>query len=290
MYLDTLSNIIYLMKNNFVKDILDKLNQSYESNREYINDSVSKLSDEIGQILQDDGRRIFVIAIGGNAKFAKGLEWDFVFNVGIEKDKIIIVNPGESFRNYIDGWESFSSDAPIATIELMQLGLKSDDLVIGLSSSGNNNFVCGALNYAKDLGCKTAIITNGATEDVIQVDNMISMNFNDKYLMSNLKSLEGTLSLKLMLDSVFMGALVKSGRIYNDQLIYRKFNSEESRKECLRILNTFVNLGDEELLDLFNKSGQSQSVAIVMNKYGICKDEAIEIIKKNNYNFNEIMK
>jgi D-sedoheptulose 7-phosphate isomerase len=105
------------------------------------------------------GNTIYIFGNGGSASTASHIAGDFIKGIsyGIDKRfRVICLNDN------IPAITAISNDLTYDEVfyEQLKTYLKKDDIVIGISGSGNSVNVIKALNYAKDLG-STIIALSG---------------------------------------------------------------------------------------------------------------------------------
>lgn len=275
------------------KSLLHKFVYNFEKslikNEKHLVKNIELLIFNLVKSLKNKESRIIIIAVGGNANLLKAMSWDLSYNLAIEKEKFIVINPGEIWKKEIENWESFSGIRSESVFELNLLKLTKDDVVIGISSSGTNQFIWGAIEYAKSCGCFTSLITNNKSAiNKVKANNYILFEI-DKYIINNLRSFEGSTSLKVVIDSIMLEAAIKSGRTYKDELIYAKWNNEFSKNLCVEMICRLTKLNKEESKILFTKAGESTAIAVVMYLKNWNKNDATRAIVENNYDFNKII-
>ena len=128
---------------SLVAETLDKLDR----------ESISKFVDLVLEVC-DNGGTIFVFGNGGSGATASHLCGDFVKGISYgskKKLKVICLNDN------IPALMAIANDVSYDDIFLEQIKnfLKKDDLVIGISGSGNSPNVVKAIEYANTIGAKT---------------------------------------------------------------------------------------------------------------------------------------
>lgn len=126
-----------------VSDTLDKLDIS----------SLDKLVDLIMEC-RDRGNTIYVFGNGGSAATASHVAGDFLKGISFELEKRFKVI---CLSDNIPGTSAISNDLSYEEvfIEPLKTFLSENDLVIGISGSGNSANVLKAIHYAKEKGAYT---------------------------------------------------------------------------------------------------------------------------------------
>ncbi|MBN2482449.1 MAG: SIS domain-containing protein [Bacteroidales bacterium] len=115
--------------------------------------SVEKLVDLLLAV-RDGGNTIFLFGNGGSAATASHITGDFIKGISYQLEKrfrVICLNDN------ISGMMAISNDLSYDEVFVEQLRalMQKDDLVIGISGSGNSVNVVKAIEYARDAGART---------------------------------------------------------------------------------------------------------------------------------------
>ncbi len=126
-----------------LQDVLDKLNL----------EDIRKSIDVIMDAYHSD-RQIFVIGNGGSASTASHLACDLGKGTSVEGKKRFRVI---SLTDNIATMTAWSNDVSYDDVFVEQLKnlVNADDVVIGISASGNSENVLRAMQHAADIGCRT---------------------------------------------------------------------------------------------------------------------------------------
>jgi D-sedoheptulose 7-phosphate isomerase len=103
---------------------------------------------------REQGNSIFIFGNGGSGATASHVTGDFLKGISYQMDKRFRV---QCLNDNIAGMMAISNDLTYEEIFIEQLKafLRKDDVVIGISGSGNSANVVKALQFANDLGAAT---------------------------------------------------------------------------------------------------------------------------------------
>lgn len=246
------------------------------------------VSNIIAEKIENSGR-IFFIGIGTSSSISSGLKWDLEYNYSIPNEKIIIVDAGKRFRKYMNDWKEIGSISSAAVFEMQELNLNSNDVLIGISSSAKTEFVMGAIKYSIDIGAKTILLTN--TKDKVEIkglNEIVSFPYDET--ITNIKSLEATTLLKILLDLIIFGAMCESGRILNGQPIYQKWNSERTKEEIVPLLIKATNKTEQEVIQALNENDWiTEYAAVSLITEAKTKEQIINKLSRVKGNFNKLI-
>lgn len=250
---------------------------------EKIKTVIDELSDEISDVLARDDRRIFIIAVGANARMARSYlpELEYIYSLG--SARTILIEPGKTFSTTHDDWIAFGANPQVASFELEKYNICENDIVIGVSSSGSNNYINAALIMCKEYGAKTALITNTSNQIDDHIDYVLSFPIKD-YLIDNIRSFEGTTTLRILSDLLILTSLIKAGRIYENNAVFRKQNSPEERENITDSLMKITGIDEERAKFILEECFYILANAIIMVKKEVSASEAEEMIREKGLN------
>ena len=127
---------------------------------------------------RENGNNIYIMGNGGSASTASHFTCDFNKGLSYKKDirfKMISLNDN------IPTMLAYSNDLGYENVFVEQLKnfLKKDDVVIGISGSGNSKNILNAIEYANDLGAKTVGLTGfdgGKLKDIVDISIHTDIN------------------------------------------------------------------------------------------------------------------
>lgn len=103
--------------------------------------------------------------------------------------------------------------------DLQNIQLTAADTVVGLAASGRTPYVIGALRYASELGCATvAISCNPDSPIAHEAKVAISPVVGPEALTGSTRMKSGT-AQKLVLNMISTGAMVKTGKVYQNLMV-----------------------------------------------------------------------
>lgn len=129
------------------KEVLDSLSA----------DDISKVMNALEQA-RINGKRIFICGNGGSASTAAHLECDFNKGISYSQDLKYDI---ECLSDNVPMMMAIANDIGYDDIFVVPLKnkLKKEDVVIGISGSGNSENVLKAIQYANDIGADTIAFT-----------------------------------------------------------------------------------------------------------------------------------
>ena len=139
-----------LMKNNEFADYFSRVSETLD----HVDlDTVSQLVDVLLKAREEE-RSVFIFGNGGSGATASHVTGDFLKGISYGLDKRFRV---QCLNDNVSGMMAISNDLTYEDIFIEQLKvfLKKQDIVIGISGSGNSSNVVKALDYARASGAYT---------------------------------------------------------------------------------------------------------------------------------------
>ncbi len=166
-----------------MNDYREQIRQYIEMEKQVLDSLAENDINEVMNVLENARfarKRIFICGNGGSASTASHLECDF--NKGISYDQKIKYDI-ECLSDNVPMMMAIANDLGYEDIfvEPLKNKLKTGDIVIGISGSGNSENVVKALTYANNIGAETIAFTGysgGKLKNIakynihVQIDNM----------------------------------------------------------------------------------------------------------------------
>lgn len=120
--------------------------------------------------------------------------------------------------------------------DLKNLNLTDKDTVVGLAASGRTPYVIGALRYATELGCATVAISCNPDSPIAREASIeISPVVGPEALTGSTRLKSGT-AQKLVLNMISTGAMVKTGKVYQNLMVDVKATNVKLVDRACRIV------------------------------------------------------
>lgn len=132
--------------------------------------------------------------------------------------------------------EGAEDDENLGIEDLKNLNLTAKDTVVGLAASGRTPYVIGALRYATTLGCATVAISCNPDSPIAREANIaISPVVGPEALTGSTRLKSGT-AQKLVLNMISTGAMVKTGKVYQNLMVDVKATNVKLVDRACRIV------------------------------------------------------
>ena len=124
--------------------------------------------------------------------------------------------------------------------------LRAGDVLVGLSAAGGAQYVVGALETAKAIGCPTVAITaNPGTAITKAADIAIVCDTGAEVITGSTRLKAGN-AQKFVLNMLSTCAMIKTGKVYENLMINLKPSNEKLRGRVIRITAAILDCTEEE--------------------------------------------
>ncbi len=160
--------------------------------------------------------------------------------------------------------------------DLKNIQLTAIDTVIGLAASGRTPYVIGALRYASQLGCATvAISCNPDSSIAHEAKVAISPVVGPEALTGSTRMKSGT-AQKLVLNMISTGAMVKTGKVYQNLMVDVKATNVKLVDRACRIVMEATGAARTDAEAALAQTEFEVKPAILMLLSQISAEEAIQ--------------
>lgn len=169
--------------------------------------------------------------------------------------------------------------------DLKSINLSKDDVLIGLAASGRTPYVLGGLEYAKTLGCNTAIVSTVTKQKLNELkviaDIFITPQVGPEVVMGSTRMKSGT-AQKLILNMITTTAFVKMGKTFNNVMIDLQMTNEKLKNRAARILMLVTDCDHKTAIDTLSKANNHVKSAILMILKYCSFEQAQTLLNDNN--------
>jgi N-acetylmuramic acid 6-phosphate etherase len=239
---------------------------------------VAKAVDLAFEALKAGGRVLYVGAgTSGRLGVLDAAECPPTFGTPPEWIQGIIAGGYGALIQAVEGAEDRADDGADS---IRRARVDRHDFVVGIAASRRTPFVVAALEQAKKLGAKTALLTcTPRSEVTIPVDVAICPVVGPEAIMGSTRMKAGT-AQKLVLNMLSTATMVRLGKLYENMMVDLLATSEKLVERGRRTLMTVTGLDYDKACDRLNEAGGSVKTAIVMTLAEVSKEEATRRLER----------
>lgn len=251
-------------------------------------DQIALVVDHVTEAFVQGGRLIYIGAgTSGRLGVLDASECPPTFGVSNDMVLGLIAGGDEALRYAIEGVEDSKWQAHQ---DLKAIRLSSKDIVIGIAASGRTPYVIGAVEYAKEVGAKTACITTAERSELAKVaDYPIEAITGAEPLTGSTRMKSGT-AQKLILNMITTASMVKIGKVYENLMIDVQMSNNKLVSRATNIVMEITGC-TEEVAETYLAKYNSVKYAIFGIMSHIEEPEKIkELLEQHNGNIRESLK
>ena len=132
--------------------------------------------------------------------------------------------------------------------------LKAGDVLEGISAAGGAQYVIGALETAKKLGCTTVALTNNPDVAITKVADIAIVCDTGAEAITGSTRLKAGNTQKFVLNMLSTGAMIKTGKVYENLMINLKPSNIKLKGRVVRITAAILDCSEEEATALLEKN------------------------------------
>ncbi len=225
---------------------------------------IAKAVEVIAHRLAHGGRLIYIGAgTSGRLGVLDAAECPPTFNSDPTQVVGIIAGGPKAMLRAVEGAE----DSPtLAKEDLRNIDLCSQDVVVGIASSGRTPYVLGGLDYARSQGAYAiGISCNRDAAIASRADLSIAPVVGPEVVSGSTRMKAGT-ATKMVLNTLTTGAMVLIGKTYGNLMVDLQATNTKLTERTKRILCQITDLTSDEAADLLQQCGGELKTAIVAQR------------------------
>jgi len=209
------------------------------------------------------GGRLFYLGAGTSGRLGVLDASECPPTFGVDPGMVVglIAGGDRALRFPIEGAED---DRFLGKQDLMDHNLVPSDVVIGIAASGRTPYVLGALDYAHSIGCKTAAIACNLHSAIGQAaDIAIEVSVGPEVLTGSTRLKAGS-AQKMILNMITTGAMVRTGKAYQNLMVDVVQSNEKLRTRAENIVMAATDVSREQARRTIDEANGKVKLAITM--------------------------
>lgn len=270
---------------NSINSTIERLQVDIEKNY----NNIDELSNLI-KVQLVNNKRVIIIGLGMTANVAKSSISE-LHRYMIDSSLFKVIVGTKTFDMDMYDAESLEDVQSAAVFELDSYNLKEEDLVIGVSVSGRTKYIKSAITYAKNIGCKVAVVSAYSSVGIADKSNSdVIIDTNTKYNNSiKIEYISGTTIVKSILDLVLINAMKKMGRVWKGIVVNTRIISKKIEESVIDWVVGEYDLSINDAISIINYFNKSMPHIITHLETKLSKDTIDREIELNDCNVGEII-
>jgi len=230
------------------------------------------------QAFKEGGRLIYVGAgTSGRLGVLDASECPPTFGVNPELIQGIIAG---GYKALVSAQEGAEDRYEMGAQDILALEITPKDVVCGIAASRRTPYVIGAIDKAREVGCKTLYVTcNPRKEMNIKVDVAICAVVGPEVVMGSTRMKAGT-ATKLILNMITTTAMIQLGKVWENMMVDLQMTSKKLEERSKKIVMQATGIDYESAEKVLKKADGHVKTALVMISAGVTADEAHALLKK----------
>ena len=157
---------------------------------------------------------------------------------------------------------------------------QGDDVVVGISASGNPKWLLGVMEAAKQRGLATIGITCNPQAKLVNYSDILICTVVGQEAITGSSRLKAGTAQKMILNILSTGAMVKIGKTYKNFMIDVQPTNDKLKDRAIRIVAEIADVDRIKAQKILEEANFDVKTAIIMLKFN-CTYEVAKIKLKN---------
>jgi len=220
---------------------------------------ISKAVDVAGDAIAKGNKMVYIGAgTSGRLGIVDAVECPPTFGVSHDVVQGIIAGGNDRVFRAGEGAED-SYESGLADAKNI---LKPGDVLVGISAAGGAKYVLAAIEYAKQIGCTTVGITCNADTALANSAEIAIVCDTGAEVVTGSTRLKAGNAQKFVLNMLSTGAMIRTGKVYENLMINLKASNEKLRGRVIRITQAILECDEIEAIKRLEKNDWSIRSAV----------------------------
>ena len=275
----------YMIDTKSTEEILTIIN----SEDHLVPEAVAAAIPEITRLVDDvvdafrRGGRLFYIGAGTSGRLGvlDASECPPTFGVAPSLVQGIIAGGQKALTTSVE-WVEDNGQAGIDALK--ERDFSSDDVLVGITASGQAPFVKAAMGFAQSMGAVVgAIACNEESEIYSVADHRIHLQVGPEILTGSTRMKSGT-AQKLVLNMITTASMIKWGRVYNNYMVDLTPVNSKLQKRAKRLVSEISGCPEERAEEILRETGYDVKPSILMGMEDIPYELAKRLLEEADGN------
>ncbi|MGN7382715.1 N-acetylmuramic acid 6-phosphate etherase [Paenibacillus sp. SAFN-117] len=270
-----------------IEEIAELMNREDETVALSVRKALPQITAAIERIveaLRSGGRLIYIGAgTSGRLGVLDASECPPTFGVSPELVQGIIAGGDRAIRHAIENAED---DAEAGRRDAAAV-VTAHDAVVGITASGRTPYVIAAIQKARRIGAVTASIScNSGTPLSAAAEWPIEVPVGPEIVTGSTRLKAGT-AQKLVLNMLSTVTMIQLGKVHDNLMVNVQATNHKLKQRVVHIVMDATGVDRPTAADYCERAGGDARVAILMQRYAIGREEALDALKRTGEHFGE---
>ncbi len=241
-------------------------------------DAIAKAMEVIADRFRGGGRLIYIGAgTSGRLGVLDASECPPTFNTDPSQVVGLIAGGQTAMFRAVEGAE----DSPeTAVVDLKAIELSSNDVLVGIATSGRTPYVIGGLDYARSIGCYAVGFSCNADAALAENSDLTIIPVVGPEVVSGSTRLKAGTATKMVLNMLTTGAMILLGKTYGNLMVDLRATNVKLTERTRGIVSNLTDLSEADSQTLLERCDGELKTAVVAQLCGLSADEARERLQE----------
>lgn len=241
-------------------------------------DHIAGLVDDVVAAFRKGGRLVYIGAgTSGRLGVLDASECPPTYGVPPSMVQGLIAGGSDALVRSIEGAEDDPEDG---VRELERIGFGPDDVLVGITASGQAAYVLGAMAKAREMGAVVAAIScNHGSKTFKYAKHAIFLDVGPEVVTGSTRMKAGT-AQKLVLNMITTASMIRLGKVFHNLMVDLRPVNRKLVERSKRLIRQATGCTKEKAEIAFETSGQRPKIAIIMVLLNVDRTEAEQLEKE----------
>jgi len=263
-------------------EIIQLINQEDTAVAEAVSrvlDRIAEAVDLIVERLGSGGRLIYVgTGTSGRLGVLDASECPPTFGVSADLVLGIIAGGYDALRRAV---EALEDDPQQAARDLQSQNASAQDVVVGVSASGNTPYTLGAIEYANKIGAASIAVTCNPDSRMAAASGVSIAPLVGPEVIAGSSRMKAGTAQKMILNMLSTATMIRLGLVYSNLMSNVKATNEKLRRRAGAILAEEAGISAEESARVFESAGGDLRIALLMAKSNVSRADAERLLESH---------
>ena len=197
----------------------------------------------------EDGHRLVYVGAGTSGRLGVIDAAECPPTFGVSGDMVSGIIAGGKERMFSAG-ENAEDNYDAGYNAVREHGIKTGDVVVGISAAGNAAYVVGAIESAKALGCVTVGVSSNPDTGVLRSADIPIFTDTGAEVLTGSTRLKAGTAQKIVLNALSTSAMARTGKVYENMMINLAPSNEKLTRRVIGIVTEILGCSDERATEL----------------------------------------
>jgi N-acetylmuramic acid 6-phosphate etherase len=175
--------------------------------------------------------------------------------------------------------EASEDSSELGRAEMAKRKPGKNDVILGIAASGRTPFTIAAVEYARSRGAQTIALTCNHDSPLERAAHFAIVTDVGPEVLTGSSRMKAGTAQKMVLNMITTGAMTRLGYVYGNLMVNLRLKNKKLSERGVSILQWAADLDRETARHALQKAGNDVPVALVMQKAGVTRSEAVTALK-----------